>query len=383
MIGRINLLKRSFAAAFIFIGSTIGAGFMSGQEIALFFGGQSPWAGVAAGVVLGALCSLFLYLGNSDENPGCFFPRGIGNRGGFFKPLHNAAVFVSALSMLATMTAGAETAMRELFGIPLFGMVCLLTGIILVTFGLKQIAVLNLIFMPLIVVFIAILFFKSSVPPNLSGGINPLSPIAYGALNVFLSGSVLTKIKLNKKEIRGAGIITAVILSVVIFMLQCVISSENLGGASMPVLSAAAEYGLKALAGILIFAAILTTLVSSLFLLVEMSEGFATNMRKMQSPQGNGINGYREKNADGKRRPQAPTADAAAKYEEIGAARRLFNRAVAGVSWGLIALPLSLINFTDLVAGTYPVISALGVIYTLYAIFRLMLPRLKLSRNAP
>ena len=58
-------IMRCLQVCFIYIGAIIGAGFATGREIMLYFGGSGMFSGIVAGVLMGALCGAFLLAAKS------------------------------------------------------------------------------------------------------------------------------------------------------------------------------------------------------------------------------------------------------------------------------------------------------------------------------
>lgn len=316
-------MKKSLKAAFLYIGTAIGAGFSSGREIAVFFGDCSPLNVAFASVFMALLCCLFLIAGKLDLMPK-------GRIAGF-------GIFFSAAISLCSMLAGGEFVMRSLSGIPLLGLIMAILGGVIVILGIEKIKLLNSILVPLIVLSIFLIFrnldaYPYSLPFSIS------KPLLYSGLDVLLGGVVMAEEgkKLNMRQIFLSTLIIAACLFVMLFMLQSVVLADE-AHSLMPVLAVAEKFRLKAVCGALIAAAIFTTLVSSLKIVSDKVLS-ALNSIKRLSP-------MNEKNA----------------------------RPIIVFLCLTLAYPISFWGFDNIVDTLYPIMSFSGIILTAIVILRSLL----------
>lgn len=259
----------AFKVAFLFIGTSIGAGFSSGREIALFFGASSPWCVALSALFIAILSALFLSAGKLKIIPDGYAVK--------------IAVFISASISLCSMLAGSEYILKELSGIPLLGLVMAVSGGILVVLGIEKIKWANTLMIPLLVVLLFVLYVRIGTPV-FNGDFNILKPLRYSGLDVLLGGIMLSREgeKLTKKQIGLSATFIFVFMFVILFVLQNVVLSDDLHS-SMPVLAVSAKVGLKWICGVLIAIAIFTTLVSALEIVSTYVSDFLSTKKKLSS----------------------------------------------------------------------------------------------------
>lgn len=245
-----------FSTVAIFVGSVVGAGFASGREIALYFGAQSVAAPVAAGVIIGFLCYVFLEIGRiSDGNVlGVMFGK-FGKAAGVLLRLANFAVYCA-------MIAGAEFIMRDTFGFRGAGVLSGILCIVCLSFK-KGLAAMNVVLTPLIVVLVGILASKAD-NFDCGEGYSFWSPLSYASMNLATGGYLISHRGASStvKKNAAAGLATAVVTTALLVAVYFTV--RKYPDAEMPLYLFACRNGMAVLSGILIYAAILTTMVSSL-----------------------------------------------------------------------------------------------------------------------
>lgn len=324
-------MKKSFKTAALYVGTAIGAGFSSGREIALFFGKSSPLNVAISAIFMSLLCALFLIAGKNKLMPK-------GKIVGFF-------IFLSASISLCSMLAGGDYIMQSMTGIPLaFGLSMTILGGIIVVLGIEKIRVLNAIIVPLIVLSVAMIFFKLSTP-QYSLSFSIAKPIMYSGLDVLLGGVIISEEgeRLSYKEILLSCIMICLFLFGMLFMLQTVVLSDT-NDSLMPVLAVSEKLQLKFFCGVLIAGAIFTTLVSSLKIVSDRVSSCLKSTRHLYSF------------ADEK------------------------SKAFLVFFCLLIAYPLSFFGFDNIVDKLYPFNSVCGVVLTAIVISRLIVFAIKKSR---
>lgn len=315
-------MKQSFKTAFLYIGTAIGAGFSSGKEIALFFGARSPLNVALSSVFMSLLCGLFLIAGKQNLMPK--------------SKLMGFAIFFSASISLCSMCAGGEYVMRSMTGIPLIGLAMAILGAIIVILGIEKIKLVNTLVVPLIVLCVAIIFFKLD-PQNHTLPFSISKPILYSGLDVLLGGVIIAEEgkKLSYKQIFASCAIICVCLFGLLFMLQTVVLADEMHS-SMPVLAVSQKFGLKAICGVLIAGAIFTTLVSSLKITSDKI---------------------------------SKTLSATKKLHALGEKE---NRSIIVFATLLVAYPISFVGFDNIVNTMYPVISWCGIVLTAIVVLKMI-----------
>lgn len=316
-------MKKSFKTAALYVGTAIGAGFSSGREIALFFGKSSPLNVAISSVFMSLICALFLIAGKKG-----LMPKG---------KTVNAGIFFAASVSLCAMLAGGDFIMQSMTGVPLaFGLAMTILGGVVVVLGIEKIRLLNSVVVPLIVLCIALVFFKlppgeSSLPFSLS------KPILYSGLDVLLGGVIISEEgeNLSYKEIFLSCIMICAFLFGMLFMLQTVVLSDK-NDSLMPVLAISEQLHLKFACGVLIAGAIFTTLVSSLKIVSDRVSACLLSSAKLHS---------------------------------LGDEK---HKAFIVFFCLLIAYPLSFFGFDNIVDTLYPVNSILGVILFAIVVVRLI-----------
>lgn len=320
-------MKKSLKITFLYIGTAIGAGFSSGKEIALFFGDASPLNVAVSSVFMALLCGLFLIAGKQNLMPK--------------NKIMRLCVFFSAGISLCSMCAGGEFVMRSMTGVPMLGLAMAILGAIIVILGIEKIKIVNSIVVPLIVLCVALIFFKLD-PQNYSLPFSIAKPIMYSGLDVLLGGVIISDEgkEMSYKEISLTCIFISVFIFALLYMLQTVVLADGLSS-SMPVLAVSEKFGLKAICGVLIAGAIFTTLVSALKITSDSILLTVANIRKPVE-------------FDGK------------KYKPF-------------VVFGclLVAYPISFAGFDNIVDTMYPFISMCGIVLTAIVSLRLALKCLR------
>lgn len=325
-------MKKSFKTAALYVGTAIGAGFSSGREIALFFGKSSPLNVAISSVFMSLICALFLIAGKKG-----LMPKG---------KTVNAGIFFAASVSLCAMLAGGDFIMQSMTGIPLaFGLAMTILGGVVVVLGIEKIRLLNSVVVPLIVLCIALVFFK--LPPSESSLPFSLSkPVLYSGLDVLLGGVIISEEgkNLSYKEIFLSCIMICAFLFGMLFMLQTVVLSDK-NDSLMPVLAISEQLHLKFACGVLIAGAIFTTLVSSLKIVSDRVSACLLSSAKLHS---------------------------------LGDEK---HKAFIVFFCLLIAYPLSFFGFDNIVDTLYPVNSILGVILFSIVVVRLIVHSIQNMKN--
>ena len=315
-------MKKTLKTAFLYIGTLIGAGFSSGREIALFFKNLAPHNGALSAVVMSLFALLFLTAGRLK-----LLPQG---------KLVGVSIFFSASVSLVAMLAGGEYIMREMTGVPLLCLLMAFLGAVVVSLGIEKIKIVNSILVPLIVVCIAVIFFKI---PHLKGSqpFSILRPIAYGGLDVLLGGIVVSKEgeEMSTRQILGSSLLVCAFLFFMLYMLQTIVlydTNESL----MPVFAISKDLHLQSICGILIASAIFTTLVSSLKITSDKLILFASSTRFLNS------------------------------------LSKDDNKPIAIMLILVVFYPLSFFGFDKIVGTLYPINSVLGMLLALIVFVKLI-----------
>ena len=243
-----------FRTAALFVGSVVGAGFATGQEVALFFGGDGI-LGILVASLFMALCAFcFSEIG---------YRRALGEKTAF---LTDVLVSLSSFAVYAAMIAAAEEVLFSLSG--LRGLSSLLAIGILFFAGRKMGAtsLLNLVAVPFMIVVIVLVGGRSG--GKIVGGFHPLYALSYGGMNLLFSGALMVKAgeESSRFERIGAALLSgAAIFLMLFFMRRCL--TGVLG--DMPFLIVADRENLGRAARVAVLLAIVTTMASCAYLCVR------------------------------------------------------------------------------------------------------------------
>jgi uncharacterized membrane protein YkvI len=234
-----------------FIGAVIGAGFASGREIALFFGGKSPVVAMISGLLLGVCCTFFMLLPSGEKSLDLRIFGRVAPIFCVFSRLATAVVFVA-------MFAGSEYIIFDMFGIKYEGLISAFAVVFLSIFGVQKIKLANAILVPLIILIVAVVFFKNGTM-FFCGKASFVAPFSYAFMNMLLGGYVAYGAGKNStaKEAVYTGLVSGLLLAAMLYMISCAIQKYSI--AEMPFFEAAKAVGLGGYGGVLIYLAVFTT----------------------------------------------------------------------------------------------------------------------------
>ena len=246
---------RCLQICFIYIGSIIGAGFATGREIMLYFGGDGILSGVIAGILMGILCGLFLWSAKSFarlKNSKSVFLRGI-------CVLIKIALWVCTLASFVCMVSGCEEIISKTYGIANVG---LWTGVFVCFLGICEMSVtrkLNTVIVPLIIILLIVLFAQGEKSVNMQ--FSAKSVIGYCGMNIMMGGYIIAEQEesFSAKQTIFISAVSGIIFALCIAMVYAV--SIKYRDASMPIWEFAKEHGMSSLSGLIIYLAIFSTLI--------------------------------------------------------------------------------------------------------------------------
>lgn len=263
---------RVFAGVCMLLGCFLGAGFISGREIASYFskfGNQSIWGVVIATILLFIFTLFFLILSNKTNSFDKFSRYYFGKCDKVANIFMAICVLIISSSMFAGTISLAETFNVNKF---LFVIITFILSFLIVKGNINSLSRLNIIIMPLILIVVIVATntselartFDSSVILSIASGSN------YIFINIVSLGLFLLEIgyKYTRKEKLLIALISSIIIAVMLFLINNAILCENYIYDVFPNLSMSINNPLLyVLMQISIFFGLFTTLISNVFIL--------------------------------------------------------------------------------------------------------------------
>ena len=240
---------RGIKNAMLFVGTVVGAGFATGQEIALYFKGCDFLTVILSSAFLALFAFLFLSSGKIEIKSPILFHA------------YKAVMLISTVTVFGIMMAGTEELFRDYIGLEYIGILFGITCLLITAKGLDATKNTNLILVPILVVMIAVVAIKKG-SFTICGQPKIFSGIGYAAMNMLFSGELMRKC--GKEENRKNNLITAVfvfvmILLLITFMKLCIDGAET---KSLPFVYQANQLGVGGFAFVAVALSIFTTMLS-------------------------------------------------------------------------------------------------------------------------
>lgn len=254
-------VMRALRIAFVYIGTMVGAGFATGEEIQLYFGNSNIISLIVSSICTGLFCMLLLTAGRV----GCFGQKSL-------------KIFNTIFALSGIITAGIMlSGVRSIGNSSFFAVVSLIICLVVALYGNFGMKIFNFVAVPFII--IAVIVIAVFNTQSFGGGFHFLSAVGYSAMNIFFESILMYKEgeKADKKEI----LLTSIFVTILIFALIFSMRKACLGiSGTMPFLHASKKYNLGWLAFGVIILAIYSTVVNCLSISVEF---FSTHLTKSLS----------------------------------------------------------------------------------------------------
>lgn len=285
-------------AAATYIGTVVGAGFASGQEVLQFFGLLGPW-GLPAAIIAIAGFAFFGYLimDAGREARATSHIAVLRRTTGRLAPVFDLVITFFLFGALSAMIAGAGSVLRQEYGVPWAlgaGILCL-TTVVTVLFGLRGVvtsisAIVPFLLGSVLVVSLAVLSARGlaiRTPPAVSApavSFWPLAGVTYISYNIVMSIPVLASLGASLRSRKEAGWgaawgATGLGLSLLLVFLSLVSSFPDVVAYEVPMAYLAST--VHALGGpfytIVFLAEVYTTAVANLY-------GFSARLAREGSP---------------------------------------------------------------------------------------------------
>ncbi|MBM7582086.1 putative membrane protein YkvI [Caldicoprobacter guelmensis] len=275
----------SIKIAFAYVGTVIGAGFASGQEILRFFtvyGKYSVFSIMLVAFLF--VCVGIRVLRVGFELSAGSFRDAIRLVFGSLSPLVNAYLLLAIVMVAAAMLAGAGALLAEYIRLPVYmgmSVTAVIVGVF-AAFGLKGIFAINAWIVPGILTFNVLVFIYSLMAGDSTFEVMPVfdvtlfdiikTGVSYASFNIVLAMGVLTSVGCKVKDLRVlkvGGVLGGIILGTMLLMgnyslMRCIPEVYEF---EIPMLYIVRRMGyfFGAAFAIVMWGAIITTLVSNVF----------------------------------------------------------------------------------------------------------------------
>lgn len=276
-----------FAFVVLILGCFLGAGFVSGKEVARYFSifGKYSLLGILVlSILMFFLLMFFLFISNKVDNFKEFINKYFFKESGVLRFL-----FVFTMTIfIGSMFAG-NLVLAEYFNVNKIVMI-LITSILtflLVVGKVKFLSAINMILMPMIICFLVYLTFSFKIGNYVEGSapLSILSSLNYCMINIVPLGVFIIDIKnrrkLTKKEIVLISAIVSMVIMILLIIYNNSILLNNLEGVSMPIIVLGCSGGiiLKIVTFISLYFGMITTLISCVFVVSNYINEYISDYR--------------------------------------------------------------------------------------------------------
>ncbi|MDR1138632.1 MAG: hypothetical protein LBK70_02020 [Clostridiales bacterium] len=240
-------MRQSLSVAMLIVGSMVGVGFASGQEIVGLFGSS---LGIAIVPIVGLMvfgCSwVLLQVGSVLHRQGL---QNGANKAIYGKLCLGADIFglLNSLVVLAVLLAGASVIGGTLYNVPIVSIILSTLSILVLRYGISGLSRVNSILIPILIVVLVVVAtvslrsVESQNAPNMHA---ILKSMVYVSLNIYLATNILHKSNLSARQsliaCGVASISISILLGLVVLSLQSNMTFVNL---PMPLLHIAKSLG--------------------------------------------------------------------------------------------------------------------------------------------
>lgn len=252
-------MLKLFIPIFIYIGAIVGAGFASGQEIAVFFGMDSSGFAIPVAGFLFTLASYRIFCDINKYNI-TTYGEYLKEKTYYFASFFNIISALFCLASYGIMVSGVNSVFQNYniqFGGVAFAIICF----IIFMFKLKGIEVVNIILTPVIIIGMVIVGARA-IPVFAGQAIKTTYYVSYNmlaCLPVLCGFSVYIK---SQKQAGFVAIVSGFILTLLMLIVNIVTPMDY---GEMPMLQEAINVNMGALYSIILVLAMLTTAVSNGF----------------------------------------------------------------------------------------------------------------------
>lgn len=278
---------RVILIVFSILGCFLGAGFVSGREVAGYFSvfGKYSIIGILfLTIILFLLLILFMVIANKVDN----FKHFVNIYFGKYSFIMNFLFAFTMLIFMGSMIAGTGV-LAECFDINKY-FVILLTVIltyILVIKGSSSLRIINSILMPIILCVLVYLTFPKEWNFNVEGDLFEalLSAFNYGFINIIPLGIFIVDIKgkkkFSKKEIILIASVSTILICVMLLIYNNAIIVNELEYFSMPILVLSNGRGIfiKLITAVCLYLGMFTTLISCVFVFTNYVNSYIKNYK--------------------------------------------------------------------------------------------------------
>jgi uncharacterized membrane protein YkvI len=286
-------LRNSFLIAATYIGTVVGAGFASGQEVLTFFThyGTAGFWGIGLATLLFGIVGIQIMLISQRIQAYSYRELNLYLFGKRFGKMVNLLVLVLLFGISSVMLAGTGSLFQEQLGLhfQIGVLFTLLLTYLLLTKGIRAIFTVNVIFVPLMMVFTFYLVTETYpmhgwqvFAPELHGFGWVLSPFLYAAFNLATAQAILAPLGREINDpvaIRWGGALGAAGIGILLFSTNYVLSAHMPGVSSYEIPIAMLFYGAGKLLHLVflcvIYGEIFTTLLGNLFGLTRQLQYYA------------------------------------------------------------------------------------------------------------
>lgn len=271
-------LSAYFLGASTIVGSVIGAGFITGREIATFFCFDLSIIGILICLIT---FIIFFYL-IMNLRPDNVLNKVVS------KVVAVANIVISAC-MLGGIKSFASMFLCQTEFIKILQIISLIIAVFICLNGMEVVGRVSEFLIPVaLFVFLIILLFKSEfksveiqVLPKAHSGI--IMPILYVGINVFLSLSVIKDAccEKDRKFTFVLSVLSSLILISFMTLIALTVSDNNLGGYDMPILEyLRSDLKVYVITGIICFIGIFSTLICSVYSAFTLASGKYSFLKK-------------------------------------------------------------------------------------------------------
>lgn len=270
---------------FMILGCFLGAGFVSGREIASYFSrfGDCSWiAIIVAGVIFFVCLFFFLQLSNKARNFSEFISMYFGRFGVIITCLFSLCFFILITSMIAGTVSIAKA--LNLSNV-VIAILTLIISYICVSSNGKMLSKINFILMPIILIIILCIcgFNLEFAGENSNITWSIVSSTNYVLINIVSLGIFVLEIgsKYTVREKLLASIIVTIIIVLFMFVINNAIINNDLIYVDMPVLEIAKMQGvyLTIITAGIIWCGLFTTIISCVYILSNFVNALIGNYK--------------------------------------------------------------------------------------------------------